>query len=184
MGIIWLTLFCRSLCNAQSPDTAQGNTITLPACSQPHFPAFLCMYSLSAAHAARLAHLQRISYSVWEVTAKLIATFKHLEKTSVQHHSSCHPLYQSLYRWKSQRKSENFHFVGQGLAWTRKQLVQRQNSYVGANKVKPLGNSSDSIWCFKTQLGNFCFYRDLIRLFLPNGTYWLQKQLFFSFFFF
>lgn len=51
------------------PDTAQGNVITLTARSQPHFPALLCMYSLSAAHAGTVAPLHQISYSVCEVTA-------------------------------------------------------------------------------------------------------------------
>lgn len=50
------------------PDTAQGNAITLTAGSQLHFPALLCMYSLSAAHAGTAACLHKISYSVCEVT--------------------------------------------------------------------------------------------------------------------
>lgn len=74
MGSIWLTFSFDSLtvqrCNAWGgADTALGNAITLTASLQPHFPAFLCMYSLSATHAGMAFRLQRISYSVCEVTA-------------------------------------------------------------------------------------------------------------------
>lgn len=51
------------------PHTAQGNVITVAARSQPHFPALLCMYSFSAAHAGTAARPHQISYSVCEVTA-------------------------------------------------------------------------------------------------------------------
>lgn len=50
-------------------DTVQGNTITLTLRSQLHFPALLCMYSLSDTHAGTAACLRQISYSVCEVTA-------------------------------------------------------------------------------------------------------------------
>lgn len=48
-----------------------------------HFPALLCMYSLSDANAASAARLRQISHSVCKVTAELTATLNHWENINV-----------------------------------------------------------------------------------------------------
>lgn len=88
MGSIWLTFSFDSLgvqrCSAWGgPHTARGNAITLAVRPQSHFPALLCMYSLSAANAGRAARLHQISYSVCEVTAELTATLNHWENINI-----------------------------------------------------------------------------------------------------
>lgn len=59
--------------------TAQSSVITLTARSQLHFPALLCMYSLSGTSAGRAARLHQISYSVCEVTAEFTVILNHWE---------------------------------------------------------------------------------------------------------